>query len=103
MHFVKDSEWNRYDTKLLASKEHAQEVALLDRYQVPVQVIVQGRPTMVLSRLYDTEQVEQWLNNLKSFDRMDFADIGDHENDSRVAKLIHQGFVPGHSSSTHSH
>ncbi|MFC3152517.1 hypothetical protein ACFOEK_15890 [Litoribrevibacter euphylliae] len=103
MHFVKDSEWNRYDTTLLASKEHAQEVELLDRYQVPTQVIVQGRPTMVLSRLYDTEQVEQWLNNLKSFDRMDFADIGDHENDTRVAKLIHQGFVPGHSSSTHSH
>lgn len=103
MHFVKEAEWNRYDTKLLASTEHAQEVELLDTYQVPVKVLVQGRSTMVLSRLYDTEQVEQWLNGLKAFERMDYADIGDNENDKRVAKLIHQGFVPGHSSSTHSH
>lgn len=103
MHFVSDASWNRYDTRVLASKEHAQEVELLNKYQVPARIIVQGQPTMVLSRLYDSDEVNQWLETLNNFERMDYADIGDHENDQRIAKLIHQGFVPGHSSSTHSH
>lgn len=103
MHFVSNATWNRYSTKRLANKEHAQEVELLDKYQVPVQITTKGRPTMVLSRLYDTDQVQQWLSQLAAFEHMDYADIGDNENDKRVAKLIHQGFVPGHASSTHNH
>lgn len=103
MHFVDNATWNRYTTKRLANKEHAQEVELLDKYQVPVQITTHGRPTMVLSRLYDTDQVQQWLSKLVTFEQMDYADIGDNESDQRVAQLIHQGFVPGHSSETHGH
>lgn len=103
LHQAETMQWNRHNARRLTNNDHSYQVELIDQYQIPARVIQNGQPTMVLARLYQTEEVVGWLAQLSTFDRMDYADLGDSESDPRVAKLIHQGFVPGHASHSHGH